>query len=175
MTAADEPSPPRTGSGADLSRRMDRMEQNHEALVRDVASLSGIVARVEQNQQHMEEMNALRFKSLDTAVGQVGTDLKTFMTRIESIIDGTVQTAETRRGAELVADFTAWRKETDKRITGVEDIPSLETRVSLLEGSAQRQQGSIAAIGVGKAAVLMFAAVAAPVVSLLVAVIFYHR
>src|SRR6478752_4035051 len=102
MTEQDAPTP-RVGSTADLSRRMDRMEAAHDALGREVASLSDTIQRVELNQQHAYELNDLRFKSLDTAVGAIGTKLDSFMARMEGIITGEVQTAQAKNGERLVS------------------------------------------------------------------------
>ena len=92
---------------------MDRLEANHESLTREVSSLAGTIARVEQNQNHAEELNKLRFTSLDTAVGSLTADLKGFMARIESLISGEADTAQTREGRERYADYTKWRGEVD--------------------------------------------------------------
>ena len=105
--------PPRAGTYADLARRMDRMELKHEDLAKDVATLTATVGQVVLNQKHAEELNELRFKSLDTAVGQIGSDLKGFMARIEGMVDGTIQTAQSRQAAETLADYFKWRKEVD--------------------------------------------------------------
>ena len=80
MTVADE-TQGRPGSGADLSRRMDRIEAAQEAQAREMSSL--------------------------------GSDLKTFMARIEGMISGEVETSAAREGRELVADYKKWRVEVD--------------------------------------------------------------
>ena len=113
MTTESEARP---GSGADLSRRMDRLEANHETLTREVSSLTSTVSRVEINQAHAEELNKLRFGALDTSVANLGNDLRGFMARIEGMLDGTVQTTASRQGAELVADYQRWRAATDDRL-----------------------------------------------------------
>src|SRR5690242_14064412 len=98
----------RPGSGADLSRRIERLEHNY-------GELAATVSRVEITVSHSEELNRLRFASLEGAIAatgrdiaEVGTDLKGFMARIEGMIDGTIQTTATRQGAELVADYQKW-------------------------------------------------------------------
>jgi len=108
---------PRAGSTQDVVRRMDRMEQKHEDLAREVGVLSSTVARVEQNQTHAAELNKLRFDSLDTGIGGVKDTLDRFMGRVEGIITGEIQTAQTKTGQELVADYVKWRKETDERLS----------------------------------------------------------
>src|SRR5689334_18000737 len=92
---------------------MDALEANHKALTNEVSSLAGTVARVELNQQHAEELNKLRFTSLDTAVSTLSSDLKGFMARIEGMISGEVDTQQSRQGRELVADYQKWRGEVD--------------------------------------------------------------
>lgn len=100
----------------DLSRRMDRMEEKYDDLAREVASLTGTVARVESNQTHAEKLNELRFNALDTALSTVSGKLDGFMTRVESIITGEVETAQSKQGAALVADYQRWRADVEERL-----------------------------------------------------------
>jgi len=95
------------------------MEQNHETLTREVSSLKGTVGRVEQNQVHAEELNKLRFASLDTAVGTLTTDLKGFMSRIENIISGEIETAQSKQGKAILADYQRWHDEVDAKLATV--------------------------------------------------------
>jgi hypothetical protein len=115
----------RPGSAADLSRRMDRLERNHEDLAastaREFAQLSGTISRVEQNQTHAEELNKLRFGALDTAVSTLSADLKGFMSRIESLISGETETAAARQGRELVEDYKSWRREITMQVDTLTD------------------------------------------------------
>src|SRR4051812_45041233 len=101
---------PRAGSAVDLSRRMDKMEQRHEALEGEVRILAQTVGRVEQNQIHVAELNKLRFDALDTGQRALGGQLADFIKRIESIMTGEVETQATRQGQEIVADYREWRK-----------------------------------------------------------------
>ena len=103
----------RPGSAVDLSRRIERLEHKYD-------EIAAVVVRVEVNQQHSEELNRLRFASLEQAIGstgrdvaKVGTDLEGFMARIEGLISGEIQTNASRQGAELVADYQRWRREVD--------------------------------------------------------------
>ena len=103
----------RPGSGADLSRRIERLEHKYD-------DLAATINRVELNQQHGEELNRLRFASLEQAIqasskdiSGVRTDLEGFMARIEGLISGEIQTTATRQGAELVADYQKWRRDVD--------------------------------------------------------------
>lgn len=116
------PAPPgaRAGSGPDLARRMDRMETRQEAQEAEVKVLSATVSRVELNQKHAEELNVLRFASLDTAVNStkaavdaVRADLSGFMKRIEGMLTGEVQTAQSKQAAEVMADYVKWRAAVD--------------------------------------------------------------
>ena len=93
--------------------RLSRLEAKYDDLAKQVEGAVHTIARVEQNQTHAEELNKLRFSSLDTAVGGLSMDLKGFMARIDGIMSGEVQTQQTRQSAELVADYQAWRKEVD--------------------------------------------------------------
>lgn len=119
----------RPGSGLDLSRRMDAMEKKHEELAKEVASLAGTVARVEQNQVHAAELNKLRFDALDLSIGNVGATLERFMGRINAIVAGEVKMPQAEEGERLVADYQAWRKEVD---TDREEQAVLNGQVRLL-------------------------------------------
>jgi hypothetical protein len=108
----------RVGSGADLSRRLEKVELNHESLAKEVAGLTSTVNQVELNQRHAEELNKLRFGSLDQAiitlrgeVAAVGGDLKGFMSRIEGLITGETELPQQRA---LMADWSSWRKDVDE-------------------------------------------------------------
>lgn len=124
MSTPEDTTAPRPGSSVDLSRLMDRMEQNHEQLAREVSGLTGTVARVELNQKHAEELNKLRFDSLETGVGQANTKLDNFMARIEGLISGEVSTAQSRAGQELVEDYKKWRLTVENRLDGAESFQS---------------------------------------------------
>ena len=106
------PTPARAGSGADLARRMDRMEDRQDNMEKTLANLSGTVARVELNQKHAEELNLLRHDALKTGLDSLTGIVGTFITRIEGIIDGTVQTAQTRQGAEVMAQYLKFVEKT---------------------------------------------------------------
>lgn len=161
----DDQQTPRAGTYADLSRRMDRMEVRHDDLAKDVSAITSTVSQVVQNQNHAEELNELRFKSLDTAVGQLTADLKGFMARIEGIMTGEVQTAATRQGAEMVEEYKEWRASTDKRLAIIEDVPTLLARVDVLEEREMRRKGVLEAFSGVKGILLMLAAIASPLIA----------
>lgn len=118
MTAPEEPTTPpaRPGSAQDLSRRMDRMEENHANLAREVGTLAGTVARVELNQKHAEELNKLRFDALDTAIKAIDGTLERFMGRINAIVTGEVKLPQAAQGERMVAEYLEWRKGVDTRL-----------------------------------------------------------
>jgi len=95
---------------------MDRMEEKHDDLAREVQGLTATVARVELNQTHAAELNGLRFSALDTAVGTLTGNLAAFMSRIEGIISGEIVTAQSKTGAEMVEDYRKWRDEVEDRL-----------------------------------------------------------
>lgn len=78
----------RPGSGQDVSRRLDRLEQNHADLSGRVTMLSGAVERVELNQKHAEELNKLRFDALDAGVKTIDSTLERFMSHIVAWREG---------------------------------------------------------------------------------------
>lgn len=108
---------------------MDRMEQNHEQVTRDLASLTGTVTRVELNQTHADELNKVRFASLDRSVEGVSGKLDAFMSRIEGIITGEIQLPMAREYDERRKDLAAWRDGVDGRLDGHDKF---ETQARLL-------------------------------------------
>lgn len=103
----------RPGSAADLSRRMDRMEQRQEGFDQRLSSLAASVARVEQNQDHASELNKLRFDALDAGMRSLQIHLADFIKRVEGLVSGEVQTEQMRQGREMVADYQRWRDQVD--------------------------------------------------------------
>lgn len=123
--------PTRVGSAADLSRRMDSLERNHESLAGEVRTLSQQVASVAQSVKHQGDLYERDFKSLNEGVTRVASNLDRFMNRIEGIITGEIKTAASRDlasakeeaervGAPIMADYLAWRKEVDGKLDQVE-------------------------------------------------------
>lgn len=159
MSGDDGEFQPRAGTYADLARRMDRQEERHEDLAKEVAGLTATMGQVVQNQKHAEELNELRFKAQNTAVSQLDThitdvahDLKGFMLRIDGIISGEVETVQTRQGQAIIADFMSWRK-------------GVDSRVDVLEDAAERRGGVMDALRGGKGLVLMLCAIFSPIVA----------
>lgn len=107
---------PRSGSPADLVRRIDRIEAKYEALAKEVGTLGATVSRVEQNQEHATELNRLRFDALDLGVKTIGSTLESFMARIEGIVSGEIMTQSARQGAELVSEYKVWRQSVEDRL-----------------------------------------------------------
>lgn len=150
--AADDETQPRPGTYADLARRIERMEVKHEDLAKEVAGLTATTGQVVLNQKHAEDINELRFKSLDTAVGLIGTDLKGFMARVEGILSGDIQTASSRQGLAVIEDYNAWRKEVDAR------LDASDTREA-------GRKGVLSALSGAKGIILMVAAILSPIVA----------
>ena len=121
MTHDDETPLPRAGTGADLARRMDRLEGRVDGIEGRLTVVTTTLTRVEANQQHADKLGELRYNALDTHMKQLDATLGAFIARIDSIISGETQTAQGRAGAELVADFVNWRKELVKEIGVIED------------------------------------------------------
>ena len=120
---------PRSGSGADLARRMDRMEARQDSIETEVRTLAATVARVELNQEHATELNKLRFDALDTGLKALTGIVTDFIKRVEGIVDGTVETGQGRAGREMVADYQSWRRDVDN---DREDQAVLNGQVRLL-------------------------------------------
>jgi hypothetical protein len=141
----------RPGSGADLSRRIERLEHKYD-------EVALVVARVEANQQHAEELNRERFEGVKQAIHVNSAKLDAFIARVEGMISGEVQTTATRQGAELVAEY--------QRRMG-----AAEADILALKSQNVRQSGVNAGIGqtfgTGKAIVVTAAAVVTAVVTVL--------
>lgn len=130
----ETPTTPRTGSPADLVRRMERMEVRHEELSREVGSLAATVGRVESNLEHASELNRLRFDSLDATTKNIGSQLELFVKRIEAILTGEVETMQARQGRELVLDYQRWRETVETRLDkGAENDTRLNTYGRVLQ------------------------------------------
>lgn len=105
----------RTGSYVDLARRVDRLEAS-------VAGLTSTVQAIELNQKHAETVNGLHFAALNTGIENLGKTVDGFMTRVEGIISGEIQTVQSRAGQELVSDYKVWRGKVDSKLpTDVEE------------------------------------------------------
>lgn len=161
-TDSMETSAPRAGTGADLARRMDRMENRQDSMEQTLANLGATVARVETNQAHAEELNKLRFESqkqgLDTLTGTVGA----FIARIDGIISGEIETAQSKQGLRIMTDYLAWRERVDTHI---------DESTVLHASQASQRQGMIFALSGAKATILLAAAIASPIVAIVVALI----
>lgn len=125
---------PRTGSGADLARRVERLEGS-------VSGLTGAVQAIELNQKHAETVTNLRFNAIDTAVAANTKALSDFMARVEGIITGEIQTAGGRQGAELVADYKTWRTSVEKRLPADDEVD--EYRAWRREVDADRKETDV--------------------------------
>lgn len=124
---------------------MDRLEQNHELLARDVTTLSATVARVELNQTHAADLNKLRFDALDVGLGTLKSTLDAFMARINGVVSGEIKLPQAVQGEQLVADYLAWRKVVDGRLEDGE-------RARLSDSSSRK--GVFETLGVGRSVVL---------------------
>jgi hypothetical protein len=162
MSDTDDSTAPlsRTGSGADLARRMDRMEARQDATEAKLGDLTVIVTRVEENQKHSDTVAALRHDAMATSLGGLTSTVDIFIKRIEGILTGEVQTAQSKQGQALIADFTAWRSEVDRRLRTIDEEAVI---------SRSKQQGVIFALSGAKAMLLLIAAFLAPVVAVIIA------
>ena len=131
---------PRVGSTADVSRRVERLEAKQDELAADVTSLKGTVSRVETNQLHASELNKLRFDALDASIQSSTAKLDQFMTRIEGLISGDVQTNQTREAAAILADYHRWRQSVEERLGEPEKSPLGRTFMSRLQVMESRDK-----------------------------------
>ena len=138
------------------------MEQNHELLAKEVAGLTGTVARVEINQKHAEELNKLRFDALDQSIKNIDGTLERFMGRVNAIIAGEVKLPREAQAEADRADYLRWRERIDT------DLDGIHTRNDAIDAiAAARTQdsdvswrrvsiiaGAIGALGGGLGAIL---------------------
>jgi hypothetical protein len=117
MSTDDDTQPAvRLGTYADLSRRMDRMDQRQDNVEAQVRDLATTVARVESNMNHSAEVSKLHFESIENGQRLLSSQLTDFVRRTEGIISGEIETAQTRAGREMVTDYIEWRKTVDAEL-----------------------------------------------------------
>lgn len=121
MTLTDDSgaAPARPGTAADLSRRMDRMEENHDTLVANVNVLQATISRVELNQQHAEELNKLRTDATTLSLVSLESKLGAFMARIDSLMTGETTTSSTR---EILSRYEAFRQDVESRLPARDEV-----------------------------------------------------
>lgn len=152
----DELPTPRAGTYADLSRRMDRMENRHEDLATQVRSLAASVQRVEQGLDHAEKLNELRFNAQNQSLATLDAKVSAFITRIEGIIEGTVETGMSRQNKQMLDDYFAWRRATDTHLDSIDLLHA--------ERDAARKTGLTFLSG-AKGLVIMLAAILSPLIA----------
>lgn len=150
----------RAGSGADLAARMDRMERRQDNMETTLASLSGTVARVELNQKHAEELNLLRHDALKTGLDNLTGTVGAFIARIEGIIDGTIETSQSRQASQIMGDYLKWHDRVEAHIDESEKFHL---------AAVNRSEGVGIVLTGTKAFILTAAAVASPIIAIIVA------
>lgn len=156
----DLTTPPRAGTYADLSRRMDRMENRHEDLALQVRTVAADIASVKLQAEHVEKLNELRFTSLDKGIHAVESKVDAFIARIEGLISGDVQTPQGKLMMDQYKQFVSDTQSTQQRL--VERIEVIE------EDHVRRdaaRQGLFGALSSTKAFLLMLAAIASPLIA----------
>ena len=108
-----EEAQPRPGSSIDLSRRMDRIEARQDTIESKVTDLASVVSRVEQNQTHAREIDELRYKTLNTAIENLGATLNAFMGRVNAIISGEVRLPGNEA---LMKEWRDWRDSVNAKL-----------------------------------------------------------
>lgn len=167
MSDADESTtPPRVGSTADLARRLDRVEHRQDTLEGKVDSLSATVGRLEVSAGHASELSKLRFDAIETNLSHGFEEAGRRWARIEAIISGEVVTPQTKMMLDQYQNFVE---------SSTKDRIHLNQRVSLLEsanGIAEaRSQGILSALGGLKGVVLLLAAIASPIITVVVTLV----
>lgn len=153
----------RTGSYADLARRMDRMETRQDTLEVKVTELTTLVGRVEQNQVHATELATLRFNAVDQAVKTIDLTLERFMGRINAIVAGEVQLPQ---AAEWARTTHEWRTKVERRLDELDDLdPTLTVRVRAIEDRELRRSGIVQTFGTTKTVLLVLAAFLGPIIA----------
>jgi hypothetical protein len=143
---AEEESHVRVGSNADLSRRVERLEGQ-------MSVLSLTVERVEANQNHAEELNKLRFDGLDRSLTGLAGEVKAWMTRMEGVFTGEVQTAASRdlkaakeqaerEGALVMGEYMKWRGEISNTVDVLVDKAEKNEAVALALIESRKSTGT---------------------------------
>ena len=144
--------PPRAGTFADLSRRMDRMELRQDNAENRLTELTASVTRIELNQSHATELSKLRFDSLDTGLNALKLQVSDFSKRFEGIMSGDIETPQLRQQRDLLANWSQWRHEVDE----LHDAREVERA---------KNEGVVIALRGLKGALIAVAVVAGPVIA----------
>lgn len=136
--------PPRSGSYADLSRRMDRLETSHEGLARQVATIATSLAKIETSQDHLEELMRLRLDMVSTATGAMSVRLDALAGRFEDAIAGRIPNPqveqyyeERKRNAEWREGINRWMAQRDgQAIYSARALSLLMTIIGIVTSAA---------------------------------------
>ena len=117
---------PRRGTTASLEVRVARLEAQYDRIDAKVDDLGAVVARVELNQKHSEEVAKLRYDGLDSGLRTLTSKTETFIDRIDKMISGEVPNRNAERQLE---EWTEWRKTVNQ---GLGQSGELRTQMRLL-------------------------------------------
>ena len=124
-----------------------------------VGDLVATVARVEENQKHATQLNDLRFNALDQGVRALDGTLKDFIRRIESMISGETQTALQK---QMMEEYQEERRATAAKFVDI------DRRLALQDQRNAKGEGIWVAVGGAKGAAIMLAAIASPIITIIV-------
>lgn len=168
------PAPARVGSNADLARRMDRMEQRQDNQETQLRELASVTAEIRLGVQHGGELSKLRFDAIEGGLNTQRIMLSDFIKRMEGLISGETQTAQSK---QLLEEYSKFRTNTTERLDAIEDrtarIDAEEVlkRLKAQEDRAlridSRNSGIFASFTGAKAVLLVGAAIASPVITII--------
>lgn len=148
--------PPRPGSTADLSRRVDRLEATTDRLEAAVTEVNHRLDLVNVNQQHQTEMMQAKFAGMEGMLHQTSGEVSKITQLIEAAYRGD-PAAQSAYGQKIMQEYVAFTKEVRDHIAAqrehnnaVDDyILVQKTRSETTANLAQRAFGSslLAALG----------------------------
>lgn len=108
----DSPTP-RSGSTADLVRRVDRLEAGQNELSRTVTSLESTTKLVQLEQSHLKELMNSRFTTLEAQQSQTQMKLDGIVDLIQKAMSGAPET-QSAYGRQMIEEYRAFQ--TDVRL-----------------------------------------------------------
>lgn len=153
---AEDMSPPRPGSTADLVRRVERLEDVTASLSAAVSEVNHRLDMVNLNQQHQTEMMGSRFKGVEDMLHATSSEVTKITNLIQAAMSGD-PTAQSPMARQMMEEYRAFQHkvlnhiETQEKVNeNVDDfILVQQTRSETTKSLVSRAFGSsiVGAIG----------------------------
>ena len=111
MTASDDSPSPRSGSTADLVRRVDRLENGQNELSRTVTSLESTTKLMQLEQSHLKELMTSRFSTMEAQQSTQGQKLDNLIEMIGKAMQGAPET-QSAYARQMMEEYRTFQAET---------------------------------------------------------------